>query len=116
MATASEPGRARPVREPSPIGTAVSIARTTLQVAGGLAIVAGVTFVCFRLLRGNAITAGFAYLLAVLLVATLWGLLESVVAWIAAVFSFNFFFLPPIFTLTVSDPQTWRAFFDLALT
>ncbi|HLW79037.1 MAG TPA: DUF4118 domain-containing protein [Terriglobia bacterium] len=83
---------------------------------GGLAIVAGVTYVCFHLLRFNATTAGFAYLLAVLAVATLWGLIESVVASVASVVAFNFFFLPPIYTLTVSDPQNWVALFAFLVT
>ena len=87
-----------------------------LRIGGGVGIVGGVTFVCFRMLRVNAATAGFAYLVAILAVATLWGLVESVVASIAAVLAFNFFFLPPIFTLTVADPQNWVAFFAFLAT
>jgi two-component system, OmpR family, sensor histidine kinase KdpD len=106
MATDSETERAPSGRKGS--GWA-SVSRAALQFIGGLAIVAGVTFVCFRILRVNATTAGFAYLLAVLSVATLWGLLESVLASVAAVLAFNFFFLPPVLTLTVADPQNWVA-------
>lgn len=113
MATDSETERAPSGRKGS--GWA-SVSRVGLQVIGGLAIVAGVTFVCFRLLRVNATTAGFAYLLAVLSVATVWGLLESVLASLAAVLAFNFFFLPPIFTLTVADPQNWVALFAFLVT
>ncbi|HEV2383628.1 MAG TPA: ATP-binding protein [Terriglobia bacterium] len=113
MATDSETERAPSGRKGS--GWA-SVSRAALQVIGGLSIVAGVTFVCFRLLRVNATTAGFAYLLAVLSVATLWGLLESVLASIAAVLALNFFFLPPILTLTVADPQNWVALFAFLVT
>src|ERR1700733_9573091 len=109
MANGSDTGRATSSREHK-TGWAFA-GRTLVQIIGGLAIVASVTFLCFHLLRVNATTAGFAYLLAVLLVATLWGLVESVVASVTAVVSFNFFFLPPIFTLTISDPQNWVALF-----
>src|SRR5579863_341685 len=104
MAIDSDTGRASSGREHAsswPSGWAsgwVFAGRTASQIIGGLAIVAGVTFVCFHSLRVNATSAGFAYLLAVLLVATLWGLVESVMASVAAVVCLNFFFLPPIFT------------------
>ena len=89
---------------------------TALRVLGALAIVSAITFVCFHLIRVNATTAGFAYLVAVLAVATLWGFLEAMTASLAAVLCFNFFFLPPILTFTVADPQNWVAFFAFLLT
>jgi two-component system sensor histidine kinase KdpD len=114
MKTDSGTERARPAREASPAWGAAG--GLVLRVIGGLSIVAGVTFVCFRLLHVNATTAGFAYLLAILAVATFWGLVEAIIASIAAVLAFNFFFLPPIFTLTVSDPQNWVALFAFLVT
>jgi two-component system sensor histidine kinase KdpD len=59
----------------------------------------------------NPLVAGFAYLLPVLVVAAHWGLLESTVTSIAAMLGLNFFFLPPILTLTIADPQNWVALF-----
>lgn len=85
------------------------ILRAALQVLASLAIVAGITFVGYRVIRVNATTAGFAYLVAILAVASSWGLVESLVASFAAVVCFNFFFLPPLLTLTVADPQNWVA-------
>src|SRR5262249_60155881 len=38
-----------------------------------------------------------------------WGILESLIASVVAMLCFNFFFLPPIGTLTISDPQNWVA-------
>ena len=54
----------------------------------------------------NATTAGFGYLLLVLVVASGWGFTEAVVTSVAATLVFNVFFLPPIGTLTIEDPQT----------
>src|SRR5262249_34200453 len=46
----------------------------------------------------NATTAGFAYLIVILLVAAYWGTAESVIASVAATVCFNYFFLPPVGT------------------
>ena len=56
------------------------------------------------------------FLLATLAVATAWGLLEAIVASVAGVFCFNFFFLPPLFTLYMADPQNWVALFAFLVT
>lgn len=82
----------------------------------GLATIAAITVLCTRILSVNAITAGFAYLLGVLAIATSWGLAEAVVASIAAMLCFNFFFLPPIGQFTIADPQNWVALFAFLAT
>lgn len=87
-----------------------------MRLAISLAAVAGVTFACFRLAAVNATTAGFGYLIAILLIATNWGLLEAVTASIAAVLCFNFYFLPPIGAFTISDPQNWIALLAFMVT
>ncbi len=71
----------------------------------------GITFVCFRVLHVNATTVALAYLLAILAVSTVWGLAVAVVMSVAAVLAFNYFFLPPIGTFTIADPQNWIALF-----
>jgi sigma-B regulation protein RsbU (phosphoserine phosphatase) len=48
-------------------------------------------------------------LLVVLFVATIWGRWPAMVASVLAVLCFNFFFLPPIYTFTIADPQNWVA-------
>lgn len=88
------------------------ILRLFLSLAG----VALVTFVGFRLVPINATTQGFAYLLLVLIVASLWGFVEASVASIAATLAFNFFFLPPIGRFTIADPQNWIALFSFLTT
>jgi two-component system sensor histidine kinase KdpD len=56
------------------------------------------------------------YLIAILLVATTWGMVEATTASIVAVLCFNFFFLPPIGTFTIADPQNWVAFVAFLIT
>ena len=76
-----------------------------------LALVSVVTYATFYVLQVNALVAGFAYLLVVLVIAARWGLLESSLTSLAATLCLNFFFLPPILTLTIADPQNWVALF-----
>src|SRR5690348_5440881 len=57
----------------------------------------------------NATTAALYMLLVVLAAATKWGLAESIFASVAGVLTFNFFFIPPLGTFTVADPENWVA-------
>ena len=90
------------------------IQKVLLHAALSLAIVAAITLICGRLLSVNATTAGFAFLIGVLWIATTWGMIEAVVASLAAMFCFNVFFLPPIGRLTVA--QNWVALFAFLVT
>jgi len=85
-------------------------------VVESLVAVAAVTFVFFKLNPVNPTTVGFLYLITVLVIATAWGLLESVIASIAATLCFNFFFLPPVGTFRIADSQNWVAFFAFLAT
>ena len=57
----------------------------------------------------NQTTTGFAYLITVLFIASGWGLTEAIVASLAAMLCYNFFFLPPVGQFTIADPQNWIA-------
>jgi len=81
-----------------------------------LAGVAIVTFAAHSLIPINATTVGFAYLLLVLIIASTWGFLEALLASIAATLAFNFFFMAPIGTFTIADPQNWVALFSFLAT
>ena len=83
-----------------------------------LASIAGLVVITFagRLLTVNATTEGFAYLLFVLIVASAWGFVESAVASVLAMLLYNFYFLPPIGTLTIADPKNWVALFSFLVT
>src|SRR4029077_15359861 len=43
--------------------------------------------------------------------STFWGIAVSVFMSVAAMLAFNYYFLPPIGTLTIADPQNWVALF-----
>lgn len=90
--------------------------KSTARLAAALGTICAITFLCFNLVPVNATTAGFAYLIAILLIATAWGLLEATVASIAAMLCFNFFFLPPTGTLTIADSRNWVALFAFLAT
>jgi two-component system sensor histidine kinase KdpD len=65
------------------------------------------------LLRGvrvaNPTTVALGLLVLVLLTATFSRLWIAVVTALVAMLAFNFFFLPPVGTLTIADPQNWVA-------
>jgi two-component system sensor histidine kinase KdpD len=84
-------------------------------LTAALVIVAAVTFAC-RYVSVNATTTGFCYVITILLIATTWGILEAVAASVFAMLCFNFFFFPPVGTLTIADPQNWVALFAFLVT
>jgi two-component system sensor histidine kinase KdpD len=86
--------------------------RSLVSLAG----VALMTFVGYRLLPINATTQGFAYLLLVLIIASVWGFVEASLASIAATLTFNFFFFEPIGKFTIDDPRNWVALFSFLAT
>jgi two-component system sensor histidine kinase KdpD len=49
------------------------------------------------------------YIFAVLVPAIVWGMTYAVTAAIASMLAFNFFFLPPLYTLTLQDSRNWFA-------
>ena len=83
--------------------------RRPVRVLVALSGVVLVTYVGYRVIPVNATTVGFAYLLLILIVASTWGFLEAALASILATLVFNFFFLPPVGTFTIADPQNWVA-------
>jgi two-component system, OmpR family, sensor histidine kinase KdpD len=64
----------------------------------------------------NATTIALTYLLVVLIAASYGGLGSGIVASVAAVLCFNYFFLPPIGTLNIQDPQNWIALVAFLIT
>jgi K+-sensing histidine kinase KdpD len=81
-----------------------------------IAAIAGVVAVTFVYHTGlhqkiNATTVALSYLLLVLFVAASSRLWVAVVTSIASMLAVNFFFLPPVGTFTIADPQNWVALF-----
>ena len=64
----------------------------------------------------NSTTVALTFLLLVLFLATAWGPRPAVLASILAASSFNYFFLPPVGTFTISDPHNWVAIIAFLLT
>src|SRR5438445_9570816 len=83
--------------------------RLALQVAGAVAAIAAVTAAERVFITVNATTVALSFVLTVLVVATQWGLVEAIAASVVGMFCFNYFFLPPVGTLTIADPQNWVA-------
>jgi len=82
--------------------------------------IAAVTAIC-ALLRThiNEMTVALAMLLVVLFIATVWGRWPGLVASVLGMLCLNYFFLPPIYSLTIAEPKNWialTAFFVTALT
>ena len=90
--------------------------RLSLHLLVALGLVAAITYIFTQLIPVNPATAGFIYLVAMLMVATAWGLLESAIASVVGMLCLNYFFLPPIGTFTVTDPQNWVALFAFLAT
>lgn len=84
-----------------------------LQVAIRFAVCAFlillIVWLYFKYVHVNPTTVALTFLLAVLAVAAAWGLAYAVPMSIVAALCFNFFFLPPIGTLTIADTQNWVA-------
>jgi two-component system, OmpR family, sensor histidine kinase KdpD len=89
---------------------------TLARYAAALAAVLAITYFYQHTHRFNATTVAFTYLLAILGVSTLWGLSVSVFMSLAATLAYNYFFLPPVGTLTIADPQNWVALFTFLAT
>src|SRR5712671_6624943 len=87
------------------------LAGRILGIAVSLALVAAISFVYHTLWHVNQTTVALSFLLAILAVSAVWGMTVSVVMSLAAVVAFNYFFLPPVGTLTIADPQNWVALF-----
>jgi two-component system sensor histidine kinase KdpD len=79
------------------------------RLAASLVAIAAVTGFYTEIVQVNPTTAALTYLLTILLIASWWGITESTAASLAAMLCFNFFFLPPVGTLTIADPQNWVA-------
>ena len=86
------------------------------RVAASLGVVALITVLYSEMLPVNPTTAALSYLVAILMIATVWGIVEATTASVVAVLCFNLFFLPPVGALTIADPQNWVAFVAFLVT
>ncbi len=92
------------------------IAGRMTRMAGAVAVVGAVTALDLRVSHANSATVALTLLLAVLGIATWWGLPESLTASLAGMLCFNYYFLPPVGAWTIADPQNWVALFAFVVT
>ncbi len=64
----------------------------------------------------NPTTVALAFLLIVLFVAAAWGSKPAVLAALVGGICFNLFFLPPVGTFHISEPENWVAFISFLVT
>src|SRR5215467_9254125 len=76
-----------------------------VSLVAAFAAIVLVTVVFKEIARINATTVGFAYLITILMIAASWGLAESILASVVATFCLNYFFLPPVGTWAISEPE-----------
>jgi len=79
-------------------------------------LLAAITLIYSRVIHVNQTTAALSFLLAILAVSAVWGMVVSLVMSVAAMLLFNYYFLPPIGTFTIADPQNWVALFAFLFT
>lgn len=83
-----------------------------LAAAAGLAAIMAVVALLHAIQdRPNPTIAALLFLLIVLATATTAQLRTAITLSVAAMLAFNFFLLPPLYTLTIADPQNWVALF-----
>jgi two-component system sensor histidine kinase KdpD len=68
-----------------------------------------ITFGYSRLLHVNQTTVALSFLLTILAVSAVWGMVVAIFMSVCAMLLFNYFFLPPVGTFTIADPQNWVA-------
>ena len=107
---AGDDGEALPAKtirtqaEPEPFDITPYIA-TMAIVAAAL----GIGFVLQQYL--NVVNIALVFLTAILISAVTYGLLPSLYACVISVLAYNFFFLPPLYTFTIADPENVVALF-----
>ena len=87
-----------------------------LRFAVSVLIIAAILALYRTLLPVNNTTVALTLLLAILGMSAGWGLAEATVASLVAVVGFNYWFLPPVGTLTIQDPQNWVALMAFLVT
>ena len=85
--------------------------REGLVLLGSVSAIGAVTVSLRAVPNVSPTTAALALLLVVLGAATLARLRAAIVVSLLAMLTLNFFFLPPVGTFTIADPQNWIAVF-----
>jgi two-component system, OmpR family, sensor histidine kinase KdpD len=99
------PPAPEPKQSQGPLGFAIAVGLVLLAIPIGIGLhqALGITNVAL------------VFLTAILIGAVLHGLGPSLVACFAAMLAYNFFFLPPLYTFTIADPENVVALFFFAV-
>ena len=84
---------------------------STTRWAIAFGALAGIVFAYRHWVHVNPTTVALTLVLFVLVLAAQWELRYAIAVSIAATAAYNFYFLPPVGTFTISDPQNWLALF-----
>jgi len=94
--------------------------RVIFQIVGygaGLAAIGLIALIYYRhILLVKTTTVVLTFLLAVLIASAVWGLGVSVCMSVAAAMCVDYFFLPPVGTFNINDPQDWVSLFAFLVT
>ena len=90
--------------------------KRALQLAAALGIVAALLAFCHEAVHVNSATVGLVLLFTVVCISAAWGLLEALAASLLAALGFNYYFLPPVGTLSIRSPQDFAAFLVFLIT
>jgi len=93
-----------------------NLRRAAIRYVAAVGAVFLITILFRRIHVNNPTTVALTFLLTVLIVSTVWGLRVSVFMAVVATLTFNFYFLPPVGTFTIADPQNWVALFAFLVT
>lgn len=83
--------------------------QTAIRIVVSLALVGAIVFVYKSILPANSVTVALTLVLAILWIAARWGYAESIVASVVGMLGLDYFFIPPVGQLTISDPENWAA-------
>ncbi len=97
------------LRSPATSTASFTYVGSIAAVAAALAVALGLR----QILGVNSVA--LVFLTAVLASAVTWGLWPSLLACLLSVLAYNFFFLPPLYTFTIADPDNVVALFFFAI-
>ena len=90
--------------------------KLAVRYAGTAAAVVVIVLAYHFVIRVNPTTVALTFLIGVLIVSANWGLQPAIFMALVATLAFNYYFLPPIGTLRINDPQNWVALLAFLVT
>jgi two-component system, OmpR family, sensor histidine kinase KdpD len=93
-----------------------AVLKAIRQYSIAAAAVLAIVFTYHIVITVNPTTAALTFLIGVLVISANWGLYPAVFMAFISTLAFNYYFLPPIGTFTIADPQNWVALFAFLVT